>query len=50
MEMIEQAERPDRKLYHITNAGRQELIGWLAEPVARIKNGEISGKKLKKVK
>jgi len=30
MELVEQDDRPDRKVYHITAAGRQELRTWLA--------------------
>ena len=30
MEVVEQTERPDRKVYHITEAGRAELLHWLA--------------------
>ena len=30
MDVIEQTERPDRKVYHITQAGRDELLQWLA--------------------
>jgi DNA-binding PadR family transcriptional regulator len=33
MEVIKQSERPDRKLYHITPQGRQELLHWLAGEV-----------------
>jgi PadR family transcriptional regulator, regulatory protein AphA len=29
VELIEQSEHPDRKVYHITEAGRAELHGWL---------------------
>jgi PadR family transcriptional regulator AphA len=32
MEMIKQTERPNRKVYHITDIGRRELIRWLSEP------------------
>jgi PadR family transcriptional regulator, regulatory protein AphA len=32
LEKIEQEDRPDRKVYHITDAGRTELINWLAGP------------------
>ncbi|MBN2146850.1 MAG: PadR family transcriptional regulator [Anaerolineales bacterium] len=32
MEKIEQTTRPDRKVYHITEAGHQELIRWLSLP------------------
>jgi PadR family transcriptional regulator AphA len=30
MEVIHQEDRPDRKVYHITEGGRKELLGWLA--------------------
>ena len=33
VEIIEQNDRPDRKVYHITPAGREELRRWLAGPV-----------------
>jgi DNA-binding PadR family transcriptional regulator len=29
MEKVAQDSRPDRKVYHITDAGRQELLSWL---------------------
>jgi|WetSurMetagenome_2_1015567.scaffolds.fasta_scaffold85226_2 PadR family transcriptional regulator, regulatory protein AphA len=32
MEVIEQSDRPDRKIYHITLAGRAELYRWLSGP------------------
>ncbi len=35
MEVIEQTERPDRKVYHITETGRDELLGWLAGPTPK---------------
>lgn len=31
-EMVEQDTRPDRRVYRITEAGRDELIGWLNTP------------------
>lgn len=31
-EVVEQDDRPDRKVYHITEAGREELRRWLATP------------------
>src|SRR5262249_51925131 len=31
-EVVSQSERPDRKVYTITDAGRQELERWLAAP------------------
>ncbi|MGE5378272.1 MAG: PadR family transcriptional regulator [Bacteroidota bacterium] len=32
MEKVPQADRPDRKVYHITDAGRTELLKFLAGP------------------
>jgi PadR family transcriptional regulator, regulatory protein AphA len=32
MEKVPQTDRPDRKVYHITDAGRTELLKWLAGP------------------
>jgi len=32
MERVPQEERPDRKVYHITESGRAELIQWLSGP------------------
>jgi PadR family transcriptional regulator, regulatory protein AphA len=32
MLVIEQTERPDRKVYHITETGREEFLHWLAGP------------------
>jgi len=29
IELVEQTDRPDRKVYHITDAGREELHRWL---------------------
>jgi PadR family transcriptional regulator, regulatory protein AphA len=29
IELVEQADRPDRKVYHITSRGREELRSWL---------------------
>ena len=36
MEKIPQEDRPDRRLYHITPAGRDDLLAWLAEPMTEI--------------
>ncbi|HOU15813.1 MAG TPA: PadR family transcriptional regulator [Anaerolineae bacterium] len=33
MEIVEQSERPDRKVYHITAAGREALRQWLLTPL-----------------
>jgi len=32
MEKVPQEDRPDRKVYHITAAGRAELLSWLSGP------------------
>jgi PadR family transcriptional regulator AphA len=32
MEKVPQEDRPDRKVYHITEAGRNELFRWLSGP------------------
>ena len=32
MDKIPQEDRPDRKVYHITPAGRTELLQWLSGP------------------
>jgi len=32
MEKIAQEDRPDRKVYHITPAGRADLLSWLSGP------------------
>ena len=31
-EVVSQEERPDKKVFHLTGAGRRELGGWLATP------------------
>jgi PadR family transcriptional regulator AphA len=33
IELVEQEDRPDRKVYHITPAGREELRRWLTTPL-----------------
>ncbi|HTX80517.1 MAG TPA: PadR family transcriptional regulator [Longilinea sp.] len=33
MKVVEQSDRPDRKVYSITSAGRDALLAWLAGPV-----------------
>lgn len=33
MEVVEQTDRPDRKVYRITKAGQEELLRWLATPL-----------------
>lgn len=32
----EQEDRPDRRMYHITHAGRQDLLAWLAQPMTEV--------------
>lgn len=31
-ELVRQTDYPNKKLYHITDRGREELLAWLAEP------------------
>lgn len=33
IEVIEQDDRPDRKVYHLTSEGRDELLRWLRAPL-----------------
>jgi DNA-binding PadR family transcriptional regulator len=33
MQVIEQEDRPDRKVYHVTDAGHAELHNWLSAPL-----------------
>lgn len=33
VEVIEQEDRPDRKVYHVTETGREELRRWLTTPL-----------------
>jgi PadR family transcriptional regulator AphA len=33
MEVVEQEDRPDRKVYHITESGQEQLRQWLATPL-----------------
>ncbi|MCA9974021.1 MAG: PadR family transcriptional regulator [Anaerolineales bacterium] len=33
VDVVEQTDRPDRKVYHITPNGRAELHSWLAQPL-----------------
>ena len=30
--LVSQAERPDKKVYELTDLGRQELLGWIGTP------------------
>jgi DNA-binding PadR family transcriptional regulator len=34
VELVEQESRPDRKVYHITQAGRDALHSWLTTPIS----------------
>jgi DNA-binding PadR family transcriptional regulator len=36
MEKVPQDNRPDRKIYSITNAGRAEFIKWLSGPAPQV--------------
>ncbi len=40
-EVVRQRNRPDRKVYHITKKGREELLRWLSEP-AQNKNVRLA--------
>lgn len=33
IEVVEQTDRPDRKVYHITESGREEFRRWLVTPI-----------------
>jgi len=35
MEYIEQDDNPDKKLYHVTQAGRDELVRWITTPITQ---------------
>lgn len=35
VEVVEQEDRPDRKIYHITDSGEAELHRWLSTPLPR---------------
>lgn len=43
VEKIQQEDRPDRKVYHITAAGREELLQWLSgpTPLSRSRNAAL---------
>lgn len=43
VEVIEQDERPDRKVYHITEEGREKLRRWLTAPLppSSVRNAEL---------
>jgi PadR family transcriptional regulator AphA len=38
MEKKPQEDRPDRKVYHVTEAGRKELLKWIAGPPAMVES------------
>ena len=38
-----QEGRPDRVVYHMSETGRQEMLDWLAEPLAELPRGRHSG-------
>lgn len=37
-EVVEQNDRPDRKIYHITDTGREELRQWLIGPFPKLES------------
>lgn len=41
VEVVEQDDRPDRKVYHITDKGREELLQWLSTPM-QCKNERVA--------
>lgn len=41
-EIVEQQDHPDRKVYHITDSGRQELAHWLSTPLPAQKTRHAS--------
>jgi PadR family transcriptional regulator, regulatory protein AphA len=43
MEVVEQTERPDRKVYHITEAGRSSLRQWLvaSKPAEMVRSARL---------
>ncbi len=38
-----QEARPDRVVYHMSETGRQEMLEWLAQPLAELPRGRHSG-------
>jgi PadR family transcriptional regulator, regulatory protein AphA len=38
IEVVEQTDRPDRKVYHITDTGREEFRRWLVTPIEFAEN------------
>lgn len=40
-EMERQENRPDRKVYHLTPAGREEFLGWVSKPVTSLRAARV---------
>lgn len=40
-ELERQENRPDRKVYQLTNAGRAEFLGWLEQPVSSLRAARV---------
>jgi DNA-binding PadR family transcriptional regulator len=41
IEMEEQENRPDRKVYHLTGAGRAEFLDWVEKPVSSLQAARV---------
>jgi DNA-binding PadR family transcriptional regulator len=41
IEMERQENRPDRKVYHLTDAGRQEFLEWVEQPVSSLRSARV---------
>ena len=41
MEKVEQSNRPDRKVYHLTDAGRQVFTDWVEQPVSSLRSARV---------
>jgi len=41
VEMERQENRPDRKVYHPTEAGRQEFMQWVSQPVKSLRSARV---------
>ncbi|MFL7813943.1 MAG: PadR family transcriptional regulator [Anaerolineales bacterium] len=41
IEMERQENRPDRKVYHLTDAGRQVFTDWVEQPVSSLRSARV---------
>jgi len=41
IEMERQENRPDRKVYHLTNSGREEFLEWVQEPIKSLRAARV---------